>query len=343
VHAAVRLKKKADPLNRFRTAGPDLPGFARESVLAAAHAPSHWSPCRLTAFGCDAYAVFWIDTVPEIAGAHRSQFGAEREDNHDVAWIHAKAPARKAAEARKRNSGKPPTSGKVGHVLNSLHGVDLESSRWADLAIVVQRAQMGDREAFGELVEQFQPTVYAIALRRLGNPTDALELTQEVFLHVLQRIGQLREPERFAGWLRQVAVRMAINRATRRVAPASVDTVVLEGACEGGDEPLEQLISRERAERLWEALGELKSLDREALDAFYIRGLTLIEIAQTFEVPLGTVKRRLHTARKRLKRALEASVIDVDEWSDSQNPRYQDDIEKMEMAGAGACDTASWS
>ena len=129
-------------------------------------------------------------------------------------------------------SGEPPEAGKVGHVLYTSSVLDLENRRWADLAIVVRRAQRGDREAFGDLVEQFQPTVYAIALRRLGNPSDALELTQEVFLHVLQRIGQLREPERFAGWLRQVAVRMAINRATRRVAPASVETGVLEGAYE---------------------------------------------------------------------------------------------------------------
>src|SRR5271165_3706257 len=147
------------------------------------------------------------------------------------------------------------------------------SRSWTEVAELVQRAQEGDRDAFGRLVEQFQPTVQAIALRRLGNASEAMELTQEVFLHILRRIGQLREPERFAGWLRQVAVRMAINRATRRVAPASVDTGVLERACEGGDEPLEQLISRERAERLWDALGRLKSMDREALDAFYIRGL----------------------------------------------------------------------
>ena len=146
--------------------------------------------------------------------------------------------------------------------------LDTECRDWAELAALVVRAQRGDREAFGELVEQFQPTVYAIALRRLANASDALELTQEVFLHVLRRIGQLREPERFAGWLRQVAVRMAINRATRRVAPPSVEIGVLEGASQQTDEPLDQLITRERAERLWEALGRLKSLDRQALDAF---------------------------------------------------------------------------
>ena len=69
------------------------------------------------------------------------------------------------------------------------------------------------------------------------------------------------------------------------------------------DEPLDQLISRERAERLWAALGRLKTLDREALDAFYIRGHSLIEIAEMLDVPLGTVKRRLHTAAE----AVEAS------------------------------------
>ena len=76
------------------------------------------------------------------------------------------------------------------------------------------------------------------------------------------------------------------------------------------------MISRERAERLWEALGRLKSLDREALDAFYIRGHSLLEIAEELDVPLGTVKRRLHTARKRLRLELEGSVADAQEWTD---------------------------
>jgi RNA polymerase sigma-70 factor (ECF subfamily) len=227
-------------------------------------------------------------------------------------------------------------------VLITTRELDTESKDWADLAALVGRAQRGDRAAFGELVEQFQPTVYAIALRRLANASDAMELTQEVFLHVLRRIGQLREPERFAGWLRQVAVRMAINRATRRVAPPSVEVAVLEGASHRADEPLDQLISRERAERLREALGRLKSLDREALDAFYIRGHSLLEIAESLGVPLGTVKRRLHTARKRLRLELEAAVADAREWSDGQYDDPDEEFDEPELVGVGAGAGSMW-
>jgi RNA polymerase sigma-70 factor (ECF subfamily) len=238
-----------------------------------------------------------------------------------------------------------PLGGKVGHMLVTSEGfkIEFESRNWDDLAFVVRRAQSGDREAFGALVEQFQPTVYAIGLRRLGNASDALELTQEVFLHVLKRIGQLREPERFAGWLRQVAARMAINRATRRVAPPSVEAGVLEGASAQFDEPLDQLISRERADRLWDALGRLKSLDREALDAFYIRGHSLIEIAEMLDVPLGTVKRRLHTARKRLRIALENSVNDSEEWIEGSMVDSEDDEFESDLVGSGAVREPAWS
>ena len=192
---------------------------------------------------------------------------------------------------------------------------ECEGENWGELAILVRRAQVGDRAAFGRLVEQFQRTVHAICLRRLGNPSEALELTQEVFLHVMRRIDQLREPERFAGWLRQVTVRMAINRATRRTAPPSVETAVLEGAGELHDDPLQQMITRERAQYLWEALARLKKLDRETLVGFYIHGQSLVEMAERLDAPLGTIKRRLHTARKRLKAELEASVTDADEWT----------------------------
>ena len=194
---------------------------------------------------------------------------------------------------------------------------------WDETAELVLRAQDGDRDAYGELVERFERTVYAVCLGRLGNASEALEMTQEVFLHVMKRIGQLREPERFAGWLRQVAVRMAINRATRRVAPPSVEDEILEGAGAVHDDPLDGLIARERAARLWEGLRRLKDLDRETLVAFYIEGRSLIEISERVDAPIGTIKRRLHTARKRLKAELEADSPDPTAWVD--NP-YDDEI-----------------
>lgn len=218
--------------------------------------------------------------------------------------------------------------------LTTVFEVDRErQARWSATAALVIRAQHGDREALGQLIEQFQKTVYALCLGRLGNPSEAQELTQEVFLHVVKRLGQLREPERFAGWLRQVTVRMAINRATRRVATPAIDSEILEGVGEAeARNPLQDLIARERAERLWDGLGRLKPMDREALQAFYIQGRSLIEIAEELEVPIGTVKRRLHVARNRLKEVLEEGVSDAGEWAD----QYRDEAE-YEEADAVLC------
>jgi RNA polymerase sigma-70 factor (ECF subfamily) len=285
----------------------------------------------------------WIGGFPtRRASSDRGPLGAELEDDHEVAGF--RSAGRKSEWPARNGTGSAPEVGKVGQVLitsTTRIGESLTRS-WAELAVLVRRAQVGDREAFGKLVEQFQPTVHAIALRRLGNAADAVELTQEVFLHVLERIDQLREPERFAGWLRQVAVRMAINRATRRLFPPCVEAGVLESASEQTEEPLEQLITRERSDRLWEALGRLKEIDREALDAFYIRGHSLLEIAESLGVPLGTVKRRLHTARKRLRLELEAAVADAREWSDGQYDDPDEEFDEPELVGVGAGAGSMW-
>ncbi len=208
--------------------------------------------------------------------------------------------------------------------------------RWSDLSTLVVRAQDGDRAAFGTLVNQFERTVHAICLRRLGNPSEALEMTQEVFLHVMNRMDQLREPERFAGWLRQVAARMAINRATRRVPLPSVDSEILESAGEHRHDPLDELIARERATQLWDALNRMKPLDRDTLVAFYIHGQSLVEMAERTGAPVGTLKRRLHTARKRLKTELRAGVADADEWADSDDDDDDMDAEPSRLMACHA-------
>jgi RNA polymerase sigma-70 factor (ECF subfamily) len=173
---------------------------------------------------------------------------------------------------------------------------------------LVLKAQAGDREAYGELVERFQSTVYAVALARLRNPTEAQELTQEVFLHGMKKLGQLRDAACFAGWLRQITVRMAINRLTRRGPLQRAESDVLESAEAAGANPLDGMIRTEQADELYRALERLKPVDRATLVAFYIRGRSLKQMSREFETPVGTIKRRLHVARNRLKKVMECAV-----------------------------------
>jgi len=177
-----------------------------------------------------------------------------------------------------------------------------------ELITVVLRARDGDRAAYGELVERFQSTVYAVALARLRNPTEAQELAQEVFLHAMKKLPQLRDVQCFPGWLRQITVRMAINRMTRSGPLHKVDPEVLENAQAAGDSPLDQMVRAELREELWKGLERLKAVDRATLVAFYIRGQSLKQMSRDFETPVGTIKRRLHVARNRLKKQMERAA-----------------------------------
>ena len=166
---------------------------------------------------------------------------------------------------------------------------------------LVERAREGDRQAFGELVEQFNSVVFAIVLRRLRNRSEAHEVTQEVFLRAMRKLPQLREAERFPGWLRQIAVRMSINRAVRRPAEASCAPETFNGLSSQTSEPLEGILRNEQASELRDCLGRLRDLDRETLMAFYFEGLSLKQMSDECGSPIGTIKRRLHTARNRLR------------------------------------------
>src|SRR5579885_2216017 len=154
---------------------------------------------------------------------------------------------------------------------------------WNEITELVLKAQQGDRAAYGELVERFQPTVYAVALARLRNPAEAQELAQEVFLHGMRKLPQLREASCFAGWLRQITVRMAINRLTRRGPFQGVEPEVLENAQASGSGPLDELVCSELRDELRQALALLKPLDRDTLVAFYLRGRTLKQMSREFE------------------------------------------------------------
>ncbi|MBM4004552.1 MAG: sigma-70 family RNA polymerase sigma factor [Planctomycetes bacterium] len=165
---------------------------------------------------------------------------------------------------------------------------------------LVLAAQNGDRTAFGELFKRFESSVFAVCLRRLEDFAEAEELCQDVFIQALNKLDQLRKPECIGGWLRSIAERMAINRAVRRRAVTLVEAESLNETCVETETPLDTVLTRERHSHLRAGLARLGDLDRATLVAFYVLGNSLNEMSKAFNAPIGTIKRRLHVARKRL-------------------------------------------
>ena len=176
---------------------------------------------------------------------------------------------------------------------------------WNEVNVLVERAKTGDRAAYGELVTRFEGSVYAMALARVRNPLEAQELAQDVFVHAMRKLPQLRDPRCFAGWLRRITARMAINRLTRRGPLFGAETEMLDAVPARTRGAEHEYAVGEAVGQLKVGLARLKPLDRLTLEAFYIRGRSLKQIAREFEVPTGTVKRRLHVARARLKVVLD--------------------------------------
>jgi len=186
------------------------------------------------------------------------------------------------------------------------YSIDFDQTQVVELVLAAQR---GEKEAFGRLFERFERTVFAIAMRRLGDFNEAQELTQDVFIQVMQKLDQLREPVCFGGWLRSITHRMAINRLVRRRPDRPIESETLEANCVESVTPLSVILQSERKSQVRAGLGRLRPLDRETLEAFYVRGQSLLEMSDAFDAPLGTIKRRLHVARLRLAKEVEPMAV----------------------------------
>ena len=172
-------------------------------------------------------------------------------------------------------------------------------------AELVTLAVEGNTEAFDELVHRFQRMVYSVCYQRLRNDSEAQEVSQEVFIKAFQKLEQLQEPAAFAGWLRSIAVRQSINHSTRRPPSIAVEPHTIDRADTRHAAPLDSLVTDERCAQLHQGLRRLASTDRSTLEAFYLRGQSILEMSGEFAAPVGTIKRRLHVARKRLAKELE--------------------------------------
>ena len=173
------------------------------------------------------------------------------------------------------------------------------------VAELVRAAQRGNQDAFGQLFERYRPGIVALAMRRVRNADEAEELAQDVFIQAMQKIDQLRVPEAFGGWLRRIVHRMAINRMTRTRTALACDPETLEATCLAEGNPEEVAEDREQAAAVRDSIDRLGALDQQTLKAFYLQSKTLVEMSHEFDAPVGTIKRRLHVARKRLAKEMD--------------------------------------
>jgi len=173
----------------------------------------------------------------------------------------------------------------------------------------VERAQRGDLEAFGKLVERFQDAVFGAAYAVLGDFHDAQDLAQESFIRAWSRLEKLRDPNRFPGWLYRITRNCCLDYMRRRegdAVPLSQENVP------ASDVPTasERLERTEMREAVLDAIRSLSEPNRLATTLFYIDGYSVEEVAEFLEVPPGTVKRRLHDSRKKLRERMVAMVED---------------------------------
>lgn len=171
---------------------------------------------------------------------------------------------------------------------------------------IILRAQSGDREAFAILFEQYKNLVYKTAYLMLGEPTEAEDALQEVFVQVYKSLSGF-DPRKaaFTTWLYRVTFNHCLNHR-RRKHPFTLPLEDFSAALKS-EFPGAQLADEEV---LQQAVGRLTDRQRAVVILRYFWDLPYAEIAQILEVPLGTVKSRIDLALKTLRKVLEEQEPD---------------------------------
>lgn len=185
-----------------------------------------------------------------------------------------------------------------------------------DEEVLVQRAKGGDRQAFRELMERHQRSVFQQCLSILRNSSDAQDLVQETFIRVHRNLDKFEGNAKFSTWLYRIARNACIDhlRKTKRRDASNFDEYVdmnNEAAFDDnfmptplGFSPSRVAGRRELREQIERAFDTLTPAHREIINLREIEGLSYEEIAERLDIAKGTVMSRLHHARQNAQRAL---------------------------------------
>ena len=174
--------------------------------------------------------------------------------------------------------------------------------------LLLLRYRRGDNEAIEELVSIWEKPLYYYIRRIVGSEEDAWDVSQEVWLQVVRKNGQLRDPEKLPAWLYQISRNKALNHLRSRLGQ-EITVEDLEDLPEVIEEGNLDFSSAEVEAIHW-GLDQLPLAHREVLTLHFLEDFTLKEISEIVRVPVGTVKSRLFHAKKGLREIMEKEGLD---------------------------------
>lgn len=177
----------------------------------------------------------------------------------------------------------------------------------------------GDELAYGALVTRYRDYVYTIAVRIVGDESDAEDVAQETFVRAYRALPRFRGDAKFSSWLYRIATNRALThlkRRRRRVAAMDIQSgpgVEAEASrvdCSPSEGPDQLVIGEEFRRRVRLAVIRLPEQYRVVVTLFYLEERSYKEVAETLGIPMGTLKTHLHRARALLREALAGSDLD---------------------------------
>lgn len=169
------------------------------------------------------------------------------------------------------------------------------------LHTIVRRSIESDRKSQKALYNFLAPMMLSVAHRYANNRTDAEDIFQESVLNVFDRLEQLREPEKIAGWAKKVVIHEAIRfYKKKRNMFFSDETTALTSQPDSGSDIYRQI----ETDELLRMIQQLPDKMRMVINLYAIEGFKHEEIAEMLEISIGTSKSNLHDARKRIKKLI---------------------------------------
>ena len=167
--------------------------------------------------------------------------------------------------------------------------------------ILVEQLKNGSQEAFDILYEKYKNIAVRTAYLIMGNLADSEDVVQDTFVKVWLYAGRIQNADRFQAWMLQILVRTAYRNAQKRRKEFPDEETVSRMENQIDISSLDKVIQMEEAERLKAAIKALPVRHRSVVVLYYYNQLGIKEIAGMLGIMEGTVKSRLHTARKRMK------------------------------------------